>query len=113
MQSSESTRVRRIGTPHGRGCPPALEIDLVHADDLGPHVDWPTGPAGRTTRTNGSSGTSDVTALTTGRAIHLLDVVVDHLRTSLETNADPDVSAALERAIADASSARETLTEIS
>lgn len=111
---SRSMRDQR-GPRRGRaGCPPVLEIDLVHSDILGPAVEWPPAPPTRHTarRRAATQREPDVTELTTGRAIRLLDACVDHLRTALETNHGEDDAARIEDAIVDVVRVRESLAEI-
>jgi len=110
MRDDTSTRDGRVRTRSNAGCPPQLLIDLTHTDDLGPQVEWPPAPP---TRHNGDRAASasgeDVAHLTTGRAVHLLDAAVDHLRTALEAARDAEEGDRLERAITDVARARETL----
>lgn len=96
------------------GCPPALLIDLTHTEDLGPQVEWPPAPPSRHAPHDVSPTTSatpprDVADLTTGRAVHLLDATIAHLRTALEVARHDDEADRLERAISDIARARETL----
>ena len=112
MQGNQtSTRDRREQPRRSNaGCPPALLIDLTHTEDLGPQVEWPTGPPGRHVDEPAPRATGGhVADLTTGRAVHLLDATIAHLRTALEAARDDAESERLEHAISDIASARETL----
>lgn len=90
------------------GCPPVLEIDLVGNDVQEPPVEWPPAPPTRGDQLD----VTDVTRLTTGRVVRLLDASVDHLRTALETNGREESGVRIERAIADIARARETLADL-
>lgn len=110
MRNDTSTRDGQVRTRSNAGCPPQLLIDLTHTDDLGPQVEWPPAPP---TRPDGDRPVpapgADVADLTTGRAVHLLDAAVAHLRTALEAARDDEEGDRLERAINDVARARETL----
>lgn len=103
------------GTRRGRGgCPPMLALEPLRTDALGPAVEWPPAPP---TRRAGRHATAprttepDVGALTTQRAIHLLDASLAHLRTALETRGD-GVDPRMEDAVAAIADARDTLLDL-
>lgn len=112
-----STTSNRAGATGRAGCPPILEIDLVHHDALGPAVEWPPAPptrglrhaTARRERTNPLHADPEVTQLTASRAMHLLDATVEHLRTALETSPDQDTLDTVEEAISDVERARDVL----
>ena len=112
--NSSTRETRGVRRTRG-GCPPFLGIDLVHGDALGPAVEWPPAPPSRTgrhTTTRTRDHELDVTELTTGRAIRMLDASVSHLRTALETNQVDGDGERIEQAIADIIRARDTLADL-
>jgi hypothetical protein len=109
-----TVRDKRVEQRGGRaGCPPLLEVDLVHTDVLGPAVEWPPAPpTRRTTPEAPEAEVADVTALTTARAVRLLDASESHLRTALEASAGTDAGDRIQEAIADIARARDALATV-
>ena len=91
------------------GCPPALEIDLVHSGSLAPSVEWPTAPPTRRAPSHRPAREPDIVELTTGRAVRLLEAAMTHLGTVLESS-QHDQAVRIGQAIATIAQVRDELT---
>ncbi len=90
----------------GAGCPPALEVDLVHTTTLAPSIEWPQGPSSRAPAPE--ADTPDVVDLALGRAVRLLEASMAHLGTVLAVS-DSDHALRIGQAIAEIARVRDQL----